>query len=298
MVGTFNSHALLIGKFSAAFSTKTPQLCQLTQTRALTRVFFPLPLLKNPASPFPISRVVLGLPGGKQEAGAGQGPDEERNARGAHAPPAVLGFLRHPSTFFWVWGKAQAAAWAAGFSLSGRLLICRKLRSHFTTCHPLSPRGSRGSATAGSAGGRSRSAAAWMMLSNRPIPQRKRLLHRRPMGLCEPTAWPGCPAYPRERREPHRGGRASPGALNVLSAAARGRSQLGPVQLWETRRKLCDTQPKLPFLLSPSVTSYGGATVRPGFLLSLCSPRFNAGLLSGAPRRGQTLRWSSQDIQI
>lgn len=42
--------------------------------------------------------------------------------------------------------------------------------------------------------------------------------------------------------------------LNVLSADARSVSQLRSRELWEILRKLCDIQPKLPFLLSCSIT--------------------------------------------
>lgn len=43
-------------------------------------------------------------------------------------------------------------------------------------------------------------------------------------------------------------------ALNVLSPDACSVSQLRSWELWEILRKLCNIQPKLPFLLSPSIT--------------------------------------------
>lgn len=128
---------------------KHRKLCQLTQTRALTRVLFPLPFLKTPASPHPISSVVSGPPGGKQEAGAGQGPGEERSARGAHAPPAVPGFLHPLLMLFRFGGRLRQPCEAQGSPFWG-------VESSGVISRPAThsaPGGVAAAATAGSAGG-------------------------------------------------------------------------------------------------------------------------------------------------
>lgn len=172
---------------------KHRKLCQLTQTRALTRVFFPLPLLKTPASPSPISSVVSGLPGGKQEAGAGQGPDEERSARGARAPPAVPGFLHPLLMSFGFGGRLRQPCEAQGspsWGVESSGLISRPA----THSAPGGVAAARPRAQPQAA----RSGAVRIMLSNHPIPQQNCLLYTRLMGLCEPPARLGCPAYPRK----------------------------------------------------------------------------------------------------
>lgn len=139
--GTFNSHALLIGKFSAAFSTKTPQALPADSDPCPHPCFVSFALFKDSGISPSHFQCGFGPPrweaGGWGRAGTRRGEERTRCPRS----PGRAGVSPSPLDAVRVWGKAQAALRGAGFSFLG----CRKLRSHFTTCHPLSPRGSRSS---------------------------------------------------------------------------------------------------------------------------------------------------------
>lgn len=147
--GTFNSHALLIGKFSAAFSTKTPQALPADSDPCPHPCFLSFALIKEPGISPSHFQCGFGPPGGKQEAGAGQGPGEERSAHGAHAPPSVLGFLHPLLMLFGFGGRLRQPCEAQGSPFWG-------VESSGVISRPAThsaPGGVAAAATAGSAGG-------------------------------------------------------------------------------------------------------------------------------------------------
>lgn len=147
--GTFNSHALLIGKFSAAFSTKTPQALPADSDPCPHPCFLFFALIKEPGISPSHFQCGFGPPrweaGGWGRAGTRRGEERTRCPRS----PGRAGVSPSPLDAVRVWGKAQQPCEAQGSPFWG-------VESSGVISRPAThsaPGGVTAAATAGSAGG-------------------------------------------------------------------------------------------------------------------------------------------------